>query len=290
MKTIMITGINGFLGSHLAKRLIPDYNVIGLGNTTDNLYRIKDLPIKVYSSRTDNPEDIFINENIHSVIHTATNYRRNNEPIRNVLETNVVLPTVLFSLCEKYGVYSFLNTDSFINSSKKADYKYLQDYALSKKQALDWLKLQQRHCKLINMLIFHMYGQEDAMSKFVPQMMDKLVKNEEIDLTPGKQTRDFIYIDDVTTAYKTVLSTQLDDKPFHQFDVGTGKSITIKKFVETAKSVLGSKSNLNWGALPYRENEIMKSKAYIEPLKNLGWTPNYEVTEGIQKTMNRLTY
>lgn len=287
MKTIMITGINGFLGSYLAKRLIHDYHVIGLGNSTNNSYRIKDLDIKIYSSQTCNLEDIFVNEDIHSVIHTATNYRRNNEPIKNVLESNVVLPAVLFSFCEKYGVDSFLNTDSFINNTNKKEYKYLQDYALSKKHALEWLKLQQRRCKLINMLIFHLYGPEDAMSKFVPQIMDQLVKNEDIDLTPGEQTRDFIYIDDVANAYKTVLSIQSGDQSFQEFDVGTGKSMTIKKFVETAKNVTGSKSALNWGALPYRENEIMKSEANTELLRNLGWTPNFELEEGILKMMNQ---
>ena len=287
MKTILITGINGFLGSHLAKRLMTDYNIIGLEYSTENLYRINGLNIKVYSSKTSNLEEIFLNENIYSVIHTATVYRRNNESIKDLLETNIVLPTVLFSFCEKYNTDTFFNTDSFFNKLENRGYNYLQDYTLSKNHALEWLRLQQQNCKLINMKIFQMYGSGDAMSKFVPQIIDKLKKNEDIDLTPGEQTRDFIHVNDVTAAYKVVLSSLVDfpKSCYIEFDVGSGESITLKEFVQTAKQILNSSSNLYWGTLSYRENEIMKSEINIEPLRNLGWKPKVSIREGILKTI-----
>ena len=50
-KSILITGINGFLGSHLAKQLSNDYEIIGLVNSTDNLYRIEDYSFKIYDSQ-----------------------------------------------------------------------------------------------------------------------------------------------------------------------------------------------------------------------------------------------
>ena len=41
MKTILITGINGFLGSHLAKGLSKDYKIVGLEYSVRNLFRLK---------------------------------------------------------------------------------------------------------------------------------------------------------------------------------------------------------------------------------------------------------
>jgi len=41
MKTILITGINGFLGSHLAKALSSEYNIIGLEYSIENLFRVR---------------------------------------------------------------------------------------------------------------------------------------------------------------------------------------------------------------------------------------------------------
>jgi nucleoside-diphosphate-sugar epimerase len=49
-KKILITGINGFLGSHLAKHLKNNFEVVGLEYSIDNLYRIKNDGFMVYES------------------------------------------------------------------------------------------------------------------------------------------------------------------------------------------------------------------------------------------------
>lgn len=46
MKKILITGINGFLGSHIAKNLRNDYNIIGLEYENKNLFRLKTSHLK----------------------------------------------------------------------------------------------------------------------------------------------------------------------------------------------------------------------------------------------------
>ena len=48
-KIVLITGINGFLGSHLANDLIKDYHIIGLGYSINKLEVNLNSPIKVYS-------------------------------------------------------------------------------------------------------------------------------------------------------------------------------------------------------------------------------------------------
>ena len=50
MKTLLITGINGFLGSHLAKTLQEKYDIIGLENSSKDLFRLNDYNFKVYSA------------------------------------------------------------------------------------------------------------------------------------------------------------------------------------------------------------------------------------------------
>ena len=46
MKTLLITGINGYLGSELAKKYDKEYNVIGLEYTLENLFRINKKKIQ----------------------------------------------------------------------------------------------------------------------------------------------------------------------------------------------------------------------------------------------------
>jgi nucleoside-diphosphate-sugar epimerase len=251
----------------------------------ENLDRISSEKILVYSSK-DSLEEIFEEHNIFAVIHAATLYRRSNTPIENIIATNILLPVKLYELANSFNVNLFVNTDSFFNNSKY-NYSYLPDYTLSKKHSIEWLKLMRSNCKLVNMKIYHMYGPNDAPNKFVPQIVKKLQENEPyIDITQGEQTRDFIFIDDVVSSYSYVLKSYLAlPIGYIEYQVGTGKSISIKDFILIVQKLTKSNTELRFGAVPYRENEIMESVADNSLLQNLGWISNYALEEGIKKCL-----
>ena len=91
MKTILVTGINGFLGSHIARRLSKDFQIVGLEYSTENLYRIAGYGLDVYASNAENIANVFKNYSIDIVIHTATLYGRNNEDISQIASTNLFM-------------------------------------------------------------------------------------------------------------------------------------------------------------------------------------------------------
>lgn len=284
MKTILITGINGFLGSNLATKLSKYYNIIGLEQDNNNLFRISHLHFKIYSISHHSLESIFTENNIDIIIHAATIYGHNNEKSSDIIQTNVLLPVRLQELAQSHDVAAFLNIDSFFNHP---DYKskYLSEYSLSKKHCLEWLIGINSKIKLINLKIFHLYGPGDNKNKFVTWIIEQLMKNEPvIELTAGNQVRDFIYIDDVTSAFKTLLDN-IDSfqDTFKSIDIGSGLPLTIKEFVVIAKQTLNSASELKFGALPYREGEIMFSKADISSLETLNWKAEISVTSGVEK-------
>ena len=64
MKTILITGINGYLGSKLAYSLSSKFKIIGLEYETSNLFRINKLKCKVYSSKFGIPPELFQNNKV----------------------------------------------------------------------------------------------------------------------------------------------------------------------------------------------------------------------------------
>ena len=65
--------------------------------------------------------------------------------------------------------------------------------------------------------------------------------------------------------------------------LGSGKPHTIRHFVESIHSLTGSGTLLKFGAVPYRDNEIMESRSDISFLKKLGWEPRVTLEEGIRK-------
>lgn len=290
MQTILISGINGFLGSHLAKHLKSNFEIIGLEYSLDNLHRIEEEGFKVYASHEDNLETIFKSHCIYAVVHVATIYRRQGEPILDLLNTNINLPVRLLELASKYKVHLFVNTDSFFNNPDYA-YSYLSDYTLTKKHSLEWIKLlaSTSPCKVANMKVFHMYGENDAPGKFIPFVIEKIKNNaNSIELTPGEQSRDFIYVKDVVTAFEHVLKNEDILENYHEFEIGTGKSHTIKELVTIIKEAANASTNLKFGALPYREGEIMESRLNNFGLQGIGWKSAFSLRKGIENYLKHV--
>lgn len=287
MESILITGATGFLGSHILKGILQNKsdNIIVLKRSFSNTFRIDDAlnspRVKSYDIDIVGVETVFKENKVDTIIHCATNYGRDNSSAEEIFEANLNFPLKLVKQGLLHGTKTFINTDTVID-------KNVNEYSLSKKQFLEQLIALSKDIKAINMLLEHFYGPFDNDSKFTSFVIHKLLKNaESIDLTKGEQKRYFIYIDDVVDAYLKILDN-LNNIPngFSQFEVSTRESISIRDFVELCKKLTeNTNTNLNFGAVPYRVNELMDSKTDISVLEKLGWEPKTSLEEGILKTI-----
>ncbi len=282
MKIILLTGGTGYLGSKILKELVDNgYNIVLLKRSFSNSIRIKEYINKIISYDIDLVplERIFSENTIDTIVHCATNYGRGENDPLHVIEANLLLPLKLLELGKKYHVKSFINTDTILD--KRINY-----YSLSKKQFKDWLFVYKQDYTCINVSLEHFYGAGDDATKFVTYIVHNLLKNiDKIDLTKGEQKRDFIYIDDVVNAFVKIINS-LDNfsQDFYEFEVGTNHPLSIKEFVELAKQLSGNKHTLlNFGALPYRENEVMNYYVNTSEISKLGWKCNSTVEEGLKK-------
>jgi len=208
------------------------------------------------------------------VVHTAINYGRKGETATEVFEANLSFPLRLLQAA------TFFNTTTIL-------YAYLSYYALSKRQFEDWGRIfpNQSKIQFVNIKPEHIYGQGDDPSKFTTWIVQSCLKNiDKIELTPGEQKRDFIYIDDVVDAYNLLLkkSRQLD-AGFQEFDLGSGKAVSVREFVETVRRLAGAETKLVFGAKSYREHELMQSEADISKLLGLGWKPKRDFVADLKK-------
>jgi nucleoside-diphosphate-sugar epimerase len=282
-ETVLLTGGTGFLGSYLAHELLQNnYRVIVLKRNASNTWRIDDILGKIVCYDIDKTglEAVFSDQPIDVVIHTACCYGRNNEKTSTIVDTNVVFGLKLFEAADKFNADTFFNTDTLLQ-------KHLNAYSLSKKHLVEWLKQLSGKVRLINMKLEHMYGPADDVAKFVPWVIAQLKQNKDkIELTEGKQKRDFIFITDVVSAYLAVLKWRNKLAAFTEFDVGTGQLITLRRFVvELAEQYKNqnpeNNTMLDFGSVPYRENELMEITLDINPLKDIGWEPKFSFVEGI---------
>lgn len=279
--TILLTGATGFLGSHLLEGLLEkNYEVIILKRSFSNCWRIQAFLSKVvfYDIDKVSLESVFEENSINAVIHTATCYGRNGETNLEIFNSNVLFSIQMLEYARIYRVETFFNTDSFFNT-ESLQYDYLNSYTLSKKHFVDWGKNYSSSCdvQFINMKLQHVYGPKDDESKFVSWFIKQLKQEvPEIKLTAGTQKRDFIYVKDVVFAYLILLEKRKELQSYEEFEVGTGKSISVKEFllkiVTVFEQKLGSpiKSKLIFGALPLREGEPQEIKANNSNLKLMG--------------------
>ncbi|MFO0938481.1 MAG: NAD-dependent epimerase/dehydratase [Gemmataceae bacterium] len=288
MKTCLITGSTGFIGSHVTRLLVRSgWRVHSLKRSTSSCDGLKDAAASItfHDLETTSLDDLFSATPFDAVIHVATNYGRGNELPSRLATDNTIFPLTLLerSLAKKVPV--FLNTDTCFTT----DYKYLRPYTLSKKQFVQWGKIlsEGTETQFVNFVLQHPYGPGDRGTKFVPAMAKQCLESTgTIDLTPGDQRKDFIYVGDVAEAYQLVLDKR-DQMPagFTQFEVGSGKAVSIRHFVELLHRLSHSKAKLNFGGLKYRDAEIMFSQADSSALQALGWRPIVSLEEGILRLL-----
>lgn len=284
-KQFLLTGATGFLGSYLLKALLENnYELIILKRSSSDTSKIKDCLnyVKSYDIDLEDLDTIFRSNKINTIIHTATNYGRSNNNILEILRSNLVYPFELLCKGQENQLECFINIDTALP-------KTISNYALSKRQFYDWLVVFSDKISCVNVAIEHFYGFQDSDSKFVTKIIrDLLAKIDKIDLTLGKQKRDFIYIDDVISAIMTIIkNVPTFDNNLTEFQIGSGNNISIRDIVELIKRLCDNhNTQLNFGALPYRTNEIMESKADISNILKLGWQQQTSLEQGLKKTID----
>lgn len=292
--TFAITGATGYLGSHLTRRLHQrGHKVVVLKRSGSNVARIADILPELSSYDLDiQPLDaVFEEQHYTCILHCATNYGRKAVSRASIIEANLVLPLRLLEAAIQHGTPFFVNTDTVLD-------KRVSAYSLSKRQFRDWLATLSASICGINIALEHFYGPADDTTKFVGEMVHRLLEGDtHIALTPGEQLRDFVYIDDVVDAFVTILehtvttpapsvSNAASADSLLSYEIGSGHPVSIREFMTTLRRLAGREDvALEFGAIPYRDNEVMYSQAGIGPLLALGWKPRIDLEEGLRRTI-----
>lgn len=106
---------------------------------------------------------------------------------------------------------------------------------------------------------------------------------ESLDMSEGNQEIELVHINDICSAYKTAILKLQDGQPGYAnvYSVDTGSRMSLKKLVKLYEKVNDVTLNINWGARPPREREIMRLCTNLTVLPN--WSPTIPLDEGINK-------
>jgi nucleoside-diphosphate-sugar epimerase len=277
---IFLTGATGFVGSHILSKLLHcGHNVTIIKRPNSDTKRIDDYIDQVRI--IDNENNINSTLEFDCIVHAATSYENSDYAGSDILSANINLPVYLLDYAVNNKCKKFINISTFI---AKYETSPPNRYALTKRHVEEWGMYYCDHYPLnfVNVVLHQVYGTGDSITKFTPWLVNELKTNgKSIELTEGNQERDFINILDVVEAISLIVNHN-SGSGYDEYEVCTGNVITIKNFIETVKKITNSTTILNFGSMPYRENEIMTINPDPSKMHNLGWNAKLKLEFGIK--------
>ena len=298
---ILITGGNGFVGSHVLETLVKkeNYEIGIILRTTSDTWRIRSI-------LTDDIGRFFIDkEGVDSiisrfkpdlVIHLAVLYKKKHtaSDIEEMFNSNITFPSKILQAMIQNDVRFFINTGTFTeysiqNRDLTVDAPILPSnlYSATKIAFEDILKFY-THTYNINAITLKLtspYGPKDNNSKLIPYLINRALRKDIANLSPGDQMWDYIYVKDVASAFSLAVDYIVNTRErYNSFIIGSGESHSL---VEIAKIIRSFNSSLktNFGAMPYSDKETFYVRADITKAKNIiKWLPKISLREGLLET------
>lgn len=279
----VVTGATGFIGSRVVKVLLESgstVRAITSGSTTTDRIAEHNSKVKWFGV-----SDEELNQATKGATHFfnwAVVYDRPQHPDTLIDDVNVKLPLrILERLREETGPITCVLGDTFF---RKFPTQATQQARYTKSKQALWnevnrLEINSR-MRIAFLQIEQVFGPGEALTKVFPFITSRIIANEtRIPLTSGSQRRDFIYIDDVVIAAKSVMEA-IDWQGKIVVECGSGDSHTVREIFEKLHSLAGTNSFLAFGELD-NDQSIEESKADTKWLRQHGWQPKTTLTNGL---------
>ena len=294
---VVVTGATGFLGGHVLQQLrstgaeiiaVVDRN---RGSRHDSPTRsietlYFDQPNQLVATvRSARPDYVI---HLHAVVTTE----RSVAAIERTLEANLLPSLDLMVACGEMKVKRLVlmgTGEEFGPTTGPFDEYTIADppspYGASKAAVTGYAKMFHRafHLPVVVLRPSVVYGPCQAPRMLVPQVMHALRDGREIAVTEGKQTRDFIYVEDVARGIVASLTAQGIDGG--SFNLASGEVVTVKDCLSRIEAISGRTGLIRYGAIPYKIGEIFS----YEPVAHrtydaLDWRARISLDQGLAKT------
>lgn len=261
---VLITGANGFLGSHLVESFAEDSELSILG-----IYHRKreKLPSRcsvgfsyqqVELANRENTYEIFKNNSVEAVVHTAASIstRSDSNYIVEALENNVRSQANLVSAAIDYGCkrYVYCSTISVYGPAPEGNgllteshpKTFTDIYGWSKYAAEEILRVKAQEQRIMNGVTLRFAGIHggDRESGVIYRMLSAALLGEPIQVDEPESRFRFLFIDDAVEAIKLALFTPLPAR-YNCYNVAGREIYTLGELAAEIKKIIGSSSEIH---------------------------------------------
>ena len=289
---VLITGASGFLGRHVtAAFVMAGHDVIGIGRHPRDKARIStDIDYhQVDLLSLKNLTSLFKNLNVDTLIHLAWDVTPGYWSSLNNLDWLAAGITLYRSAVEG-GV------GRIVTAGTCAEYDWGRSEYLSPETTP--LTLATLYGKTKNALrditesasaitgislawgrLFLPYGPYESQERLVPAVINSLLQKKIAQCTYGVQERDFIFASDVAKAFVTLAESNYCGS----VNIASGECHKVKDIVNILIDIIGG--NVEFGAIPTRDNEPPRLAADVSHLRSLGFQCSTDLRKGLEITV-----
>ena len=298
-KKILIPGGTGFIGYHLALFLLKKGWVVHSLSKSKPKYFRKLNNVKYIYCDIRNKKDIKKKLDIYyDYIVNLSGYVDHSKK-KTIIQTHLNGCKNLIKNFEIHRPKKFLQIGSSIEYGKnKSPQKERSLYKKDTKSVYGNAKLsaslflirffKKSNFPIVILRLYLVYGPKQDENRIIPLVIKQSLKGNRFNCSPGKQFRDFTYIDDVVQAiYKSLISEKTNGE---LINIGFGKPIQIKSLINTIVKKIG-KGKPIFSKLNLRPDEMKKLYPNISKARRiLNWTPKISLKKGLSKTIRYYKY
>ena len=311
MKTYLITGGAGFIGSSLADSLLKENKkVIVIDNFCD--FYDPDIKEKNIKDAMDNPnykiyrgdirdrellDIIFSENNIDVVVHLAAmaGVRPSIENPILYQEVNCLGTQNILETMKKYSVKKLVmaSSSSIYGNTKEVPFREdmivdfaISPYAATKKanEVMTHVYHKLQDFNVIMLRFFTVFGPRQRPDLAINKFTRLMLNDEEIPMFgDGETSRDYTYVDDIVDGIKRSCDYVINNENVYEIiNLGNSSPITLKEMINIIGEVIGVIPKIN--KLPMQPGDVDRTYADISKAKRLlGYTPKTSFKEGIKK-------
>jgi UDP-glucuronate decarboxylase len=305
MKTVLVTGGAGFLGSHLCDYILDKGEKV---ICVDNLFTGAKENVR---HLVDNPNFKFINHDIidplkldeimidqvYNLACPASPIHYQVNPVRTIkANTQGVINVLGLAKKHKARILQASTSEVYgdpLEHPQKEEYRgnvntigpracYDEGKRVAETLFFDYYRQNNLDIKVIR--IFNTYGPRMAKNdgRVVSNFILQALRNEPITIYgDGKQTRSFCYVSDLIEGIYKMMNTEELIGPVN---LGNPGEFTILELAEKTIKLTDSKSKINYEPLP-QDDPLQRKPDISLAKKELDWAPKVELEEGLKKTI-----
>ncbi|MHC1742313.1 MAG: NAD-dependent epimerase/dehydratase family protein [Syntrophobacteraceae bacterium] len=308
----VVTGVAGFVGSHLAERLLArGYEVVGVDNFfsgySHNMAGFRNHPAFTFHERSITEASLLASlKEKHPALaccfHLAAvvSVPYSVDHAEETMEVNWISTARLLEEAAQSGFQAFLFAGSAAEYGEEGRLPVREEYATdltvhpSPYGRSKYLSSQKVGSSPIGVALrcFNIYGpRQDPRSPYsgvISRFVALAFARQPLTVFgDGQQTRDFIYVGDVVSAY--VRAAGLDGTgvrvPHGIYNIGTGERTSILRLAEVINELAGNREPTQF--LPERPGDIRHSVAAVETFRRAsGWSPEVGLRDGLRLTLD----